>query len=129
MKLSPTLGPIFLGALVLTGGGLYVAARGLDSAGVLGVILGGALGAVNLGLGWWATARALRKSPSAALRAVVGGFFVRLVALVALVLFFQGRDWIDATAFALAFMVFFVVFLALEVNLVQRNLNGTRRPA
>ncbi len=129
MKLSPTLGPILLGALVLLGGGLYVADQGLDAAGVVGVILGGALGGMNLALGWWATSRALRKSPSAALRAVVGGFFLRMVVLVALVLFFQGRDWIDATAFALAFMAFFVVFLALEVHLVQRSLNSSRRAA
>jgi len=129
VKLSPSLGPILLGALVLLGAAVYLRSQGLDRAGVVGLAIGGGLGGVNLVLGWWTTTRALKRSPAGALRVVVGGFALRLLALVALVLFFQGQDWIDVTAFALAFLACFVVFLAVEVHLVQKSLDRPREAA
>lgn len=89
-----------------------------DRAAWIGVAAGAALGIANLVFGYYATRSALRKGPAAALRTMLGGFFLRLLALVALVLWFQRGSSVNATAFAIAFFAFFFVFLAVEVRMV-----------
>ena len=53
---------------------------------------------------------------------MLGGFFLRLLALVGLIFAFHKLSWIDETAFALAFMAFFCLFLAVEMRIIDRSL-------
>jgi hypothetical protein len=101
----------------------------LDRPALVGAGIGAALGVVNIILGSYATRAALRKGPAAALRTMLGGFFLRLLALVALVLWFQSDSWANPVAFALSFFAFFFVFLAVEVRMVSAPLQGDRRLA
>jgi hypothetical protein len=123
------LGTMLLAAGALLLAGLYVSRRGLDPAATRGLLVGLGLGIVNVVAGGWATARALRRSVAGAVRLMLVGFFVRMVALGGLVLWFQRGDWADATAFALSFLVFFLLFLVFEMRLVMRSTPSVRRPA
>jgi hypothetical protein len=49
--------------------------------------------------------------------------------LASLMVVFQRTGAADPAAFALTFLVFFFVFLAVEVLLVERSLDGNRRAA
>ncbi len=91
----------------------------LDRAAWIGVGAGAALGVANLVLGYYATRSALRKGPAAALRTMLGGFFLRLLALVVLMLWFQRGSSVNPMAFAIAFFAFFFVFLAVEVRMIS----------
>jgi len=126
---AATVGAALLCAIVVLALIAILASRPLEGRSWVGVGVGALLGGLNLALGYVATGRALRKSPQAALRAVVVGFLLRLVAIVALLLFFRSKAWIDVVAFALSFMAFFCAFLVLEVQMVQRSLQGSRRAA
>jgi hypothetical protein len=126
---SSTVGVLVLGAVLVLIVATFLREMTLDRPTIIGVLLGAGLGALNIVLGYAATSRALRKGTATALRTVLGGFFVRLVTLVALLLYFHSQAWVNEIAFALSFMVFFLVFLAIEVRMVQRSLNGSRRPA
>jgi len=101
----------------------------LDDAGKAGVVWGVGLGLVNLAVGWWVTTRALRHGMKSAMITLLGGFFVRLVVVATLILVFHRIDGISEIAFALTFMVFFFAYLAVEVILVERTLNGNGRAA
>jgi hypothetical protein len=126
---ASTVGILVLGAVLVLVVVTFLREMTLDRPTVVGVLCGAGLGALNIVLGYAATSRALRRGTAAALRTVLGGFFVRLVTLVALLFWFHSQDWVNEIAFALSFMVFFLVFLAIEVRMVQRSLNGSRRPA
>jgi hypothetical protein len=101
----------------------------LDAEGLRGTAIGAGLGILNLALGYFLTRRALRQGMKSAMRTLLSGFFLRLVVVAGLTLVFQRTASVDAVAFALTFMVFFFVYLGLEVMLVERSLNGTRRTA
>ena len=97
-----------------------------DSAGVAGASIGAALGLVNLAVGYALTQRALRHGMRSATATIAGGFIARLFVVVGLMLLFRGTDSVDPTAFALVFLVFFFVYLGVEVLLVERSANRRR---
>ncbi|MGH7162122.1 MAG: hypothetical protein ACREID_01455 [Planctomycetota bacterium] len=101
----------------------------LDRPALVGVGLGALAGALNLVGGYFATSRALRLGTGAAMRVVLAGFFARLVLLVGLTLLFHTQAWVNEIAFALSFLGFLCVFLAVEIRLVQRFLDRSRRAA
>ena len=119
--------PLAQRGLVLTGGFIVLVAAlsaalvKFDSAGARGVAVGVALGLVNLVVGSLLTRRTLRKEGMTSATAnIVGGFGVRLVVLVALFLLFKQSSAVSATAFALTFVAFFFVYLAVEILMVER---------
>jgi hypothetical protein len=58
---------------------------------------------------------------------VAVGFIARLTVVVSLMLLFRRTDSIDPAAFALSFLVFFFVYLGVEVLLVERSVDRGRR--
>jgi len=96
----------------------------LDSAGLAGMAIGAALGLVNMAVSYKLAARSLKQGMKSAMAVLLGGFFARLVALATLILLFQKTPSIDATSFALAFMILFFANLLLEILLVSRSLRG-----
>lgn len=114
-------------ALMVAGGVAYFV--DLDSAGLLGAGIGAALGLLNLAVGYRMTSRAVTLGLNPALRILVGGFFVRLVVLAGLLLWFHSIPSIDEVAFALVFMLFFFVLVAIEIVIVEKYLQGNGRPA
>lgn len=101
----------------------------LDGDGVRGSLIGAGLGLVNLAAGYVLTRRTLRQGMKSAMNTLAGGFIVRLVVVVGLVLLFRRTGSVDPAAFALTFLVFFFVYLGLEMILVERSVGGTRRTA
>jgi hypothetical protein len=101
----------------------------LDREGVRGTLIGAGLGVVNLAVGYLVTRRTLRRGMKSAMATLAGGFLARLLVVVGLMVFFQRTGAADPAAFALTFLVFFFVYLGLEVLLVERSLDGTRRAA
>jgi hypothetical protein len=100
-----------------------------DSAGVAGASIGAAVGVLNLAVGYVMTQRALRHGMRSATATIAGGFIARLFVVVGLMLLFRGTDSIDPTAFALVFLVFFFVYMGVEVLLVERSANRRREVA
>jgi predicted Na+-dependent transporter len=129
MTRTATQGLIMVGAFV----GLLVVATiafvELDSEGVLGAVIGAGLGLVNLMVGYVLTRRTLRQGMKSAMTTLLGGFMVRLILVVGLMLLFRRTGSVDPAAFALTFLVFFFVYLGLEMILVERSVGGTRRTA
>ena len=87
--------------------------------------IGAGLGLVNLGVGYLLTRRALRHGMKSAMATLTGGFIARLFVVVSLMILFRRTDSIDPAAFALTFLVFFFVYLGLEMLLVERSLAPT----
>jgi predicted Na+-dependent transporter len=129
MTRTATQGLIMVGAFV----GLLVVASvafvELDRAGVLGAAIGAALGLVNLVVGYVLTRRTLQHGMKSAMATLAGGFLVRLFVVVGLMLLFRRIGSVDPAAFALTFLVFFFVYLGVEMLLVERSVGGTRRTA
>jgi threonine/homoserine/homoserine lactone efflux protein len=90
---------------------------------VPGTVIGAGLGLLNLALGYLVMRRALRQGMKAALMTVVGGMIARLVVVAGLMVLFQRTGAADPAAFALTFLVFFFVYLGLEVLLEERSLD------
>lgn len=122
-------GLIMVGAFVALLMVVSVAFVDLDREGVRGALVGAGLGLVNLVVGYLVTRRTLRHGMRSAMASVAGGFIARLFVVVALMVLFQRTGAADPAAFALTFLVFFFVYLALEVLLVERSVNGTRGAA
>ncbi|MGH9034861.1 MAG: hypothetical protein ACRD0O_03790 [Acidimicrobiia bacterium] len=101
----------------------------LDGAGVRGALIGAGLGLVNLAVGYAVTRRTLRQGMKSAMTMLLGGFMVRLILVVGLMLLFRRTGSVDPAAFALTFLVFFFVYLGVEMILVERSVGGTRRTA
>jgi len=97
-----------------------------DGEGLRGVVIGAGLGVLNLALGSLATRRALRTKMQSAISTVAGGFIIRLVVLVVMIVAFRRSRAVDPTAFALTFLIFFFVYLGLEMVMVERSLARTR---
>jgi hypothetical protein len=126
MTRTATQGLIMTGAFIVL---LVVVAAtfvDMDRQGVRGTAVGAGLGLVNLVVGSLVTRRMLRQGMKSAMTMVAGGFIARLVVLVSLMVIFQRTGAADPAAFALTFLVFFFVYLAVEVLLVERSLSGTR---
>ncbi len=94
-----------------------------DREGVLGSAIGAGVGLLNLAVGYVVMRWALRRDMKMALRTLVGGFFVRLVVVAGLMVVFQRTGAADPGAFGLTFLVFFFVYLGLEVFLVERSID------
>jgi ATP synthase I chain len=127
MTRTATQGLVMIGAFVAL---LVVAAAGFvkfDSDGLWGTAVGAGLGLVNLAVGSLATRRALRMKMQSAVATVAGGFIIRLFALVVLMVVFQRTHAVDPAAFALTFLVFFFVYLGVELLMVERSLSPTRK--
>jgi hypothetical protein len=101
----------------------------LDSDGLLGAGIGAALGLLNLAVGYRMTSRAVTLGLNPALRILVGGFLLRLVVLAGLMIWFHSIPTIDEVAFALVFMLFFFVLVAIEIVTVEKHLQGNGRHA
>jgi hypothetical protein len=130
MKRTTTVGLAAVGGFIALL--VVVSASVIDlsrPAGLRGAAIGAGLGLLNLLAGYFVTKRALRHGMKSAMRTLLTGFFLRLVTVAALIVVFQRTAAVDAVAFALSFLVFFFVYLGLEVLLVERSLNGTGRAA
>jgi len=118
-------------ALLLTAGmaillgGACVLIVDFDAAGWAGAGIGAALGLANLVLGGWLARRSLRRGMQSAMGTLLGGFFVRLLLVAALIVVFSRTEAIDAVAFALVFLFFFFAYIAFEVRLVERASSGS----
>jgi zinc transporter ZupT len=126
MTRTATQGLIMTGAFIVL---LVVVAAtfvDMDRQGVRGTAVGAGLGLVNLVVGSLVTRRMLRQGMKSAMTMVAGGFIARLTVLASLMVIFQRTGAADPAAFALTFLVFFFVYLAVEVLLVERSLSGTR---
>jgi hypothetical protein len=115
----------FVGLLVM----VALAFVELDGDGVRGALIGAGLGLVNLAVGYVLTRRTLRQGMKSAMTTLAGGFIVRLFVVVGLMLLFRRTGSVDPAAFALTFLVFFFVYLGVEMLLVERSVGGTRRAA
>jgi hypothetical protein len=113
--LTAAMGLFTVAALVAV-----VVYRGLDGAVLVGLGLGAGLGAVNLAAGGFLLSWTLRRRPKWALAVSLGGFFVRLGLLLGLTYAFWAPEWVDAVTFAIGFVVFFFLFLVVEIGIVGR---------
>ncbi|MGH8990278.1 MAG: hypothetical protein ACRDYV_01315 [Acidimicrobiia bacterium] len=101
----------------------------LDPDGVRGALVGAGLGVVNLAVGYALTRHTLRHGMKSAMTTLAGGFIARLFVVVALMLLFRRTGGVDPAAFALTFLVFFFVYLGVELLLVERSISASRRTA
>ena len=98
-----------------------------DSGGWNGAAAGAALGLLNLGVGYVVTQRSLRKGMKSAMTTLLSGLTVRIFILAGLTIAFHYTESIDAVAFALIFMLFFFIYVAFEIYLVERRLQSGGR--
>ena len=98
-----------------------------DGDGARGAAIGAGLGMVNLTLGYLVTRRSLRQGMKSAVATLAGGFIARLFVVVAMILLFRRTGSVDPAAFALTFLVFFFLYLGVELLLVERSAGGARR--
>jgi hypothetical protein len=101
----------------------------MDQDGVVGIVIGAGVGLLNLALGYVVTRRTLQQGIKAATVMLAGGFIARLLVVVVLMLVLRSTGAADPAAFAVTFLVFFFVYLGIEVLLVERSLTGTRSTA
>ena len=121
-------GLLMVGGFIVLLVGATVAVVEPDQQGVRGAAVGAGLGLVNLVVGYLVMRRALRRGMKSAMATLAGGFLARLVVVVALMLVFRRTETIDEAAFALTFLVFFFVYLGVELLLVERWLDRSRKP-
>ncbi|NUO17402.1 MAG: hypothetical protein HUU03_13270 [Planctomycetaceae bacterium] len=122
-----------IGAIAVLSGALLVLAiklMGWSAEMGVGIASGLGLGFVLLVLGYFGTRRALReKDMKAAMSHALGGFFFRLVTLVAGVFALVYTGWANPLGFALSYLVMVFAFLALEVVMVQNALDRSKEDA
>jgi hypothetical protein len=123
MTQNVTPGLILAGAFVVLLVVVLLASVELDKEGVRGALIGTGLGLLNLAVGYLVMRRALRQDTKQALMTIVGGMIARLLVLAGLMVLFQRTGAADPAAFAVTFLVFFFVYLGIEVLLVERSLN------
>jgi hypothetical protein len=123
MTHTATPGLILACAVVVVLVVVLIASVELDKEGVRGTLVGAGLGLLNLGVGYLFMRRALRQGMKQALMTVAGGMIARLLVVAGLMILFQRTGAADPAAFALTFLVFFFVYLGLEVFLVERSLD------
>ena len=112
----------FIGLLVV----VAIAFVKPDGEGALGATIGAGLGLLNLALGYIVTRRSLQHGMKSAMTTLAGGFIARLLVVVGLMLAFRRTGSVDPAAFAITFLIFFFVYLGLEMVMVERSLAGTR---
>jgi threonine/homoserine/homoserine lactone efflux protein len=78
-------------------------------------------------LGYLVTRHSLRNGMKSAVATLAGGFIARLFVVVAMILLFRRTGSVDPAAFALTFLVFFFLYLGVELLLVERSAAGARR--
>jgi hypothetical protein len=100
---------------------VLLASVSLDDDGRRGILIGAGLGLLNLAVGYPVMRWALRRGMKTALTALSSGFIARLVLVAGLIVYFQRTGEADPTAFAITFLVFFFVYLGLELLLVERK--------
>lgn len=127
MTRTATQGLVMVGAFIALLVVVSATFVDLDGDGVRGTVIGAALGLLNLTVGYLVTRRTLRRGMKSAMATFVGGFLARLIVLSGLMVLFQRTGAADPAAFALTFLVFFFVYLGVEVLVVERSLDGTRR--
>jgi hypothetical protein len=93
-----------------------------DGDGARGAAIGAGVGLVNLAVGYVVTRRSLRHGMKSAMATLAGGFLARLFVVVGLMLLFRRTGSVDPAAFALTFLVFFFVYLGVDMILVERSL-------
>jgi hypothetical protein len=109
------------GAFILLVVGVSSVFVTFDSAAVRGVAIGLALGVVNIVVGLLVTRWSMRSGGiKSAMGTIAGGFGARLLVLVTLFLVFRQSTTVSAAAFALTFVAFFFVYLALEIVMIDR---------
>jgi len=81
---------------------------------------------VNLGVGYVVTRRSLRHGMKSAMATLAGGFVARLFVVAGMMLLFRRTGAVDPAAFALTFLVFFFVYVGVEVLLVERSIDEQR---
>ena len=129
MTRTATLGLAMVGGLIVllaVASALFIR---MDSEGLRGTAVGAGLGLLNLAVGFLVTRRALKRGMKSAMTTLLAGFLARLLLVVGLMVVFQRTKAADPVAFALTFLVFFFAYLGVEVILVERSLDGTRRAA
>jgi len=112
----------FIGLLVV----VAIAFVKPDGEGALGAAIGAGLGLLNLALGYIVTRRSLQHGMKSAMTTLAGGFIARLLVVVGLMLAFRRTGSVDPAAFAITFLIFFFVYLGLEMVMVERSLARTR---
>lgn len=122
MNQNTTIGILAAGTFALLLGGALVFAVEFDGPGLVGIGLGALVGTLNLVIGLWLTSRALRAGGKSVLRTVMGGFFARFVTLAVLIVVFHSMESVNEIGFGITFMIFFMVFMGLEVRLVEKSL-------
>ncbi len=95
-----------------------------DRAGIVGALIGALAGLLNLAVSYVLAERALKRSMSAAFAVLLGGFFARLLLLVALVFLFHKTEGVNEIAFALTFIIFFFLYVGVEIVLVSRGVRS-----
>ncbi len=90
-----------------------------------GLGIGAGLGGFNLVVGGWLLSWTLRYRPKATIAVTMGGFFLRLGLLLGLTYWFWEVPSVNAITFAVSFVVFFFLFLFVEVGIVSRASKGT----
>jgi RsiW-degrading membrane proteinase PrsW (M82 family) len=124
MTRTATLALLMIAAFVAILIAVSASVLNLNANGLRGVAAGAALGLVNLAVGSFITRRSLRQGMKSAVGTLVGGFFVRLVVLIVLFVAFERSTTVNPAAFALTFMIFFFVYLGVELFMVERSTNG-----
>ena len=115
---------VFGGLLLL--GFAFVETTDLDAAAFRGAGIGAVLGILNLIAGLSFARSSIKGEMDHALKSMVFGFFARGAILIGLVLWFGRIEAIDATGFALSFMAFFLVYLMLEVRMIDGAMRARR---
>jgi hypothetical protein len=129
MTRTATVGLAMVGGFIVLLVVASLAFIDLDGGGLRGTAIGAGLGLLNLAVGYLVTRRALKRGMKSAMATLAGGFLVRLLVVVGLMIVLQRTGAADPVAFALTFLVFFFAYLGVEMLLVERSLNGSRRPA
>ncbi len=104
--------------LLILAATLYVV--DFDRAGIAGAVIGALVGLLNLAVCYVLAERGLKRSMNAVFAILLGGFFARLLILVALVFLFHKTEAVSEVAFALVFMIFFFLYVGAEIVLVNR---------
>ncbi len=125
MRRAVASGLVMLGVTIAVLVVAAVAFVSFEGDAVRGAVVGAALGLVNLMLGYRATKRTLKRGIRSAMATRAAGFGARLLVLAGLVILFQRTGVADPAAFALTFLAFFVVYLVVEVLVVERSLSNS----
>ena len=121
-----TVGAFVMGAVLVALLVAVLALREFAGAAVAGLAVGAGVGGLNLVVGSWLLSWALKNRPKAALKVSLGGFFVRLALLLVLTWVFWTVPGVDAVTFAISFVIFFFLFLVVEIVIIGR---ASRRTA